>query len=149
MADLIDRQAAQRLFGKALTYKERIGKLTWTTSEVKQWLADCTEQLPPALRDTDTDTISRQAAIDVMCSFCGHDCDKSKFVYNAQQDEQVIMCPEHYVLSALPSAQSEIIQCKDCKEYDPIYTGGAGVCGHWNAKTENNAYCSYADRRKG
>ena len=46
--DLIDRQAAQRLFGKALTYKERIGKLTWTTSEVKQWLADCTEQLPSA-----------------------------------------------------------------------------------------------------
>ena len=48
MSDLIDRQAAQRLFGKALTYKERNGKLTWTTSEVKQWLADCTEQLPPA-----------------------------------------------------------------------------------------------------
>ena len=47
------------------------------------------------------------------------------------------------------SAQPEIIRCKDCKEYDPIYTGGAGVCGHWNAKTKNNAYCSYADRRKG
>ena len=46
------------------------------------------------------------------------------------------------------TAQPEIIRCKDCKEYDPIYTGGAGVCGHWNAKTENNAYCSYADRRK-
>lgn len=47
-SDCIDRQAAQRLFGKALTYKEQIGKLTWTTSEVKQWLADCIEQLPPA-----------------------------------------------------------------------------------------------------
>ena len=51
MDDLISRQMAQRLFGKALTYKERIGKLTWTTSEVKQWLADCMEQLPPALRE--------------------------------------------------------------------------------------------------
>ena len=46
--DAISRQAAQRLFGKALTYKERNGKLTWTTSEVKQWIADCIEQLPPA-----------------------------------------------------------------------------------------------------
>ena len=54
------------------------------------------------------DTISRQAAIDSMCSACGHDCDKSKFVYNAPQDEQVIMCPEHYALSTLPSAQPEI-----------------------------------------
>ena len=49
--DTISRQAAQRLFGKALTYKERIGKLTWTTSEVKQWIADCMEQLPPAQPD--------------------------------------------------------------------------------------------------
>ena len=46
--DAISRQAAQRLFGKALTYKERNGKLTWTTSEVKQWIADCIEQLPSA-----------------------------------------------------------------------------------------------------
>ena len=52
-----------------------------------------------------TDTISRQAAIDALCSVCGNDCDKSEFVYNAPQDEQVIMCPEHYVLSTLPPAQ--------------------------------------------
>jgi hypothetical protein len=51
--------------------------------------------------------ISRQAAIDAMCLACGHDCDKSKFVYNAPQDEQVIMCPEHYALSTMPSAQPE------------------------------------------
>ena len=58
-----------------------------------------------------TDTISRQMAIDAVCSICGNDCDKSKFVYNAPQDEQVIMCPEHYVLSTLPSAQPE--PCED------------------------------------
>ena len=54
------------------------------------------------------DMVSRQKAIDAMCLACGHDCDKSKFVYNAPQDEQVIMCPEHYALSTLPSAQSEL-----------------------------------------
>lgn len=53
------------------------------------------------------DCVDRQAAIDAMCWACGHDCDKSKFVYNAPQDEQVIMCPEHYALSTLPSAQPE------------------------------------------
>lgn len=52
-----------------------------------------------------SDLIGRQAAIDAMCCACGYDCDKSKFVYNAPQDEQVIMCPEHYALSTLPSAQ--------------------------------------------
>ena len=51
------------------------------------------------------DLIYRQNAIDAMCLACGHDCDKSKFVYNAPQDEQVIMCPEHYALSTLPSAE--------------------------------------------
>lgn len=53
------------------------------------------------------DLIYRQNAIDAICSVCGNDCDKSEFVYNAPQDEQVIMCPEHYVLSTLPSAETE------------------------------------------
>ena len=54
--------------------------------------------------------ISQQAAIDALCSVCnalggGHNCDKTKFVYNAPFDEQVILCPEHYALTMLPSAQ--------------------------------------------
>ena len=59
------------------------------------------------LENKNGELISRQEAIDAMCWACGHDCDKSKFVYNAPQDEQVIMCPEHYALSTLPSAQPE------------------------------------------
>ena len=59
-----------------------------------------------------SDTISRQQAIDALCSVCnalggGHNCDKTKFVYNAPFDEQVILCPEHYALTMLPSAQPE------------------------------------------
>lgn len=54
--------------------------------------------------ETREDCISRQAAIDAMCTVCGNDCDKSEFVYNASQDEQVILCPEHYALTQLPSA---------------------------------------------
>ena len=56
--------------------------------------------------------IDADAAIDALCSVCnalggGHNCDKTKFVYNAPFDEQVILCPEHYALTMLPSAQPE------------------------------------------
>ena len=54
-----------------------------------------------------SDLISRQAAIDAVCAVCVKSCDKIEFVYNAPQDEQVILCPEHYVLCTLPSAQPE------------------------------------------
>ena len=53
------------------------------------------------------DCISRQAEINAICSVCGADaeCDKSKFVYDAPKEKQVIMCPDHYELTHLPSAQ--------------------------------------------
>ena len=78
-----------------------------------------------------SDLIYRQNAIDAICSVCGNDCDKSEFVYNAPQDEQVIMCPEHYVLSTLPSAQPEIVRCKDCK-------WGREVCGNIECFVDSN-----------
>lgn len=49
--------------------------------------------------------IDADAAIDALCAVCGKACDKSEFVYNAPQDEQVILCPEHYCLCTLPSVQ--------------------------------------------
>lgn len=67
------------------------------------------------------DLIDRQAAIDALCAVCGKSCDKSEFVYNAPQDEQVILCPEHYVLCTLPSAQPE----EDCDTCKHGYFGGA------------------------
>ena len=90
-----------------------------------------------------SDLIYRQNAIDAICSVCGNDCDKSEFVYNAPQDEQVIMCPEHYVLSTLPSAEPEIIRCRDCKHHDGIR------CFRWNSTiiTGFDDFCSNAERR--
>ena len=54
------------------------------------------------------DLINRQEAINAICAICGLDCDKSKFRYNCPQDEQVILCPEHYVLYSLPSSNQWI-----------------------------------------
>lgn len=58
------------------------------------------------------DAISRHGALNALCAVCGKGCDKGKFVYNAPQDDQVILCPEHYCLCALPSAQ-QWISCKE------------------------------------
>lgn len=44
--------------------------------------------------------------------------------------------------------EPKIIRCKDCKRYDLIYAHNGGVCEHWNAKTEEDIYCGYAERRE-
>ena len=48
MSDLIDRQEAQRLFRKAISFKEHVGKMMWSSSEVKEWVAEFIEDLPSA-----------------------------------------------------------------------------------------------------
>lgn len=54
-----------------------------------------------------SDNISRQAALEALCNVCDKNCNKSEFVYNAPQAEQVILCPEHYALCNLQPAQQE------------------------------------------
>lgn len=48
MSDLIDRQTAQKLFRKAISFKEHVGKMMWSSSEVKEWVAEFIEDLPSA-----------------------------------------------------------------------------------------------------
>ena len=108
--------------GKTMTNAEKFVHLfglyateLWSKSEKDFliWLNEEYENVPDICVGN---MISRTAAIDAMCWACGYDCDKSKFVYNAPQDEQVIMCPEHYVLSTLPSVQPS--PCEFCKHND-------------------------------
>ena len=90
-----------------------------------------------------SDLISRQVAIDAIDSLYfdtidDHDRAKEK-------------------IKRLPSAQPEIIRCKDCKhfEYDhPYIVQGLPVIGHevcnaWGdgCKTDENGYCFLAERR--
>ena len=96
MGDLISRQA---LCEYALNQKDK----SVTPNDIMRF-----PYAQPDVPDTNVgDMVSRTAAIDAMCNACGYDCDKSKFVYDAPQDEQVILCPEHYALTVLQSAQSE------------------------------------------
>ena len=90
------------------------------------------------------DLIDRQAAIDALCAVCGKACDKSKFVYNAPQDEQVILCPEHYCLCTLPSAQPEIIRCRNCK----FASGDSRICMQFGHSPIGELdFCAWAERR--
>jgi len=90
------------------------------------------------------DSISRQAAIDI-----------------ADELRSYINVVGYWAwverLKGLPTAQPEIIRCKDCKyfEYDhPYIIQGIPVLGHevcnaWGdgCKTDENGYCFMAERR--
>ena len=94
------------------------------------------------------DTISRQAAIDAICGLtCGarDGCEK---------------CVEVKRLINLPSAQPEIIRCKDCKWWDKSEEGQFGYCmamkhGYYSTNWEisihrrykGDFYCADGERR--
>lgn len=48
-----------------------------------------------------------------------------------------------WAIEALPSAQPEIIRCKDCKKYDMH----GHRCKHWNHGVVVMDWCSKAERR--
>ena len=90
------------------------------------------------------DLISRQAAMDALAKFVPYAiCDESTESYtNGLKDAYNLICQ-------LPSAQSEIIRCKDCKFYSPmnreIKTGICNLIMHQNFG--DNWFCAGAERR--
>lgn len=113
------------------------------------------------------DLISRQAAIDLIKNDAfwvqyawggrGH---KPEMEMVDDLVESIIKQMKESVMSRLkqmPSAQPEIVRCKDCKHfhYDMPYVIqgfpvlGHEVCDFWGdgCKTSENGFCSYAERR--
>ena len=92
-----------------------------------------------------TDLISRQAAIDVIDAVFPVDPMKSEYA-------QGIACgaalAKTYV-EQLPSAQPEIIRCKDCRYYQDNNGGYPHMNCKWDASETPDAddYCSAAERR--
>lgn len=87
------------------------------------------------------DLIDRQAAL-----ACFHDwIDKYGDVHTA--DEMA----EYRAIEALPSAQPEIIRCKECRYYEwmsnRVPDEQTWFCHNWNAETGKDDFCSYAERR--
>lgn len=82
------------------------------------------------------DTINRQAAIDAIWDGINMD------IYTKEVKE---------ILEELPSAQPEIIRCKDCKwcieHYDTRENAPYWVCKNWDGGTEADGFCHEAERR--
>ena len=98
-----------------------------------------------------SDLISRQAAIDALD---GEITVTGRANAEAVRGYANLVCDR---IKRLPSAQPEIIRCKDCKHfhYDmPYVIQGVPVLGHevcdfWGdgCKTSENGYCSFAERK--
>lgn len=93
------------------------------------------------------DTISRKAAIDAL--------DKRFDDIPMGQTKEILLLRRD--LRKLPSAQPEIIHCKDCKffEYDHLYVingipaFGHELCSRWGqgCKTSENGWCFLAEKK--
>ena len=80
-----------------------------------------------------SDLISRQAAIDALYDWSEHSMTDAE----AWHIKQVIGD-----IKSLPSAQPEIIRCKDCKHWD-----GVDTCDVIDAPVWDNDFCSMVERR--
>ena len=84
------------------------------------------------------DLISRQAAIDYFVTNVGfHDEDG----YPIEDECELREIWTGY-FDGIPSAQPEIIRCKDCKHWD-----GVDTCDVIDAPVWDNDFCSMAERR--
>lgn len=97
--------------------------------------------------DTDSDTISRQAAIDALDEIEAEVAEGFGFEYEKWR--------KHFC--DLPPAQPEIIYCKDCKKHNKHYHESPykdTVCPltAWRGKARGHEYdyqyCCYAERRE-
>lgn len=103
------------------------------------------------------DLISRQAVIDVLAAMQGRCTSKAALIQNSKIWQQV---------KDLPSVQTEIIRCKDCKHWiqqtnyagSPLSFGFCESDDMWRSlygetyevshiDTDDDFYCGYAERR--
>ena len=81
------------------------------------------------------DTISRQAALDAICKCT------DIFINNLQT--MVYKADAYKALTNLPSAQPEIIRCKDCIKRD--YCRKTNI---WAVPPDDDWYCADAERKE-
>ena len=86
-----------------------------------------------------SDLISRQAAIDAIKELCEHYTPTKSVTYHPHMDFVI------EELKALPSAQPEIIRCKDCRKNPKWEWVGCPMTGKDTRKPDD--FCSYAERK--
>lgn len=109
------------------------------TKEYEQSVIDAVDVILNTSRRTYGDLIERQDAMNMTKRLLG---------------DSEISATMQTALHILPSAQPEIIRCKECKHWREgtvhSYCSklfGMGVLGAYNYMTDENDYCSMAERR--
>ena len=113
-----------------------------TVGELMEAVIQTYEKHKPTLgtnsAEVGTDCISRQAAIDAL-----KDWYDGMFISSFRGIEKVI--------DALPSAQPEIIRCKDCKNWDTTWTNDFSPNYHYcpmvDGVRKEDWFCADAERR--
>jgi len=148
--DCISRQAAIDAICRDGVRLERGGALMITISTAKQWAVDLLCDLPSAQPETHdkrtethaSDLISRQAAIDRINKQREH-LQPDIYPQDKIGDAAYRICAEF--IERLPSAQPEIIRCRECKHWREDHT-----CREHSLVSPMMAYefCSRAERRE-
>ena len=152
MDDLISRQAAIDALFELYEYQRDIDP-TEAADLVRQgiYLAEKKiEQLPSAQPEPCNDTISRKAAIEEMKGHRALYCDNtpdtfSKLSY-AEKSRVDELDTAIATLVNLPSAQPEIIHCRDCNHWSRESICD-GFCSEDCMRHDEDFYCGYAERR--
>ena len=90
------------------------------------------------------DTISRAAAIDAMMKLQAEDIE----AYGASIPEGFDGDRAVTAIKALPSAQPEIIHCKDCKYNPNPPECGNAACVLFYGMTDQMGFCHHGERRE-
>ena len=104
------------------------------------------------------DLISRQAAIEAIKTLTTWFCDSgAKFFDGPQPPMEALLDPNEMIktIAGMPSAQPEIIRCKDCRFAILTYDGDCKYCQYLEGEFgltdavyfDGNDYCSHAERR--
>ena len=84
------------------------------------------------------DLICRQEAIDAICENC------RKYNPNTTACD---ICDEVEIMKSLPSAQSEIIRCRECREFRRWIGTDTTFCDRTECETKEDDFCSRAERK--
>lgn len=139
MADLIDRQAAIKAIENLQDCYNGFSD-TYDKACIIGVLMEIPTAQVNTQTDTPTDMISRQAALALAKDICVHIKDGTVYRHRCIDPQQIM---------DLPSAQPEIIMCKDCKNSEHWY-GDKRRCFLWSedgVSVFNDGFCNYAERR--
>ena len=122
--------------------------LTILTNDYFYKLLSAQPNLQPTCNQLATDTISRQAVIDALQA----GADGFKYHWDRLGSEESFggysaLLSAINEIERLPSAQPEIIRCKDCKHVQEDKLYGQCWCNGSEVKTDD--FCSRAERREG